>query len=138
MKFFTDNEEVATVRADQAAARKCYNASLEVAKKRKKSKEEDWPLSSSNVMLIDLNARGWKEAKRPEPDGELEVVQIELEDDQTNWVNKNLPFPLNEKLVAFLRRNMDLFAWTTADMLGINLEFMNHRLAIFLDVWPVV
>lgn len=29
---------------------------------------------------------------------------------------------------------MDLFAWTAVDMLGIDLEFMNHRLATFPDV----
>ena len=36
MKFFSDDEKIAIVRADQAAARQCYNTSLELAKKKKK------------------------------------------------------------------------------------------------------
>ena len=40
IKFFTDNGEIATVRADQVATHKCYNVSLEVAKKKKEVKEE--------------------------------------------------------------------------------------------------
>ena len=39
MKFFTDDGEIVTVRADQVAARKCYNARLEITKK-KEIKEE--------------------------------------------------------------------------------------------------
>ena len=70
MKFFIDKGEIATVRADQAAARKCYNASLEVTKKKKEDKEEVQPLSLSKVMLVDLDVR-WRERRRPEPDGEL-------------------------------------------------------------------
>ena len=52
-------------------------------------------------------------------------------------MNKNLPFPLKEKLVAFLRKNMDLFAWIAADMPEINPELISHHLATFPDVWLV-
>ena len=62
MKFFTDKGEIATVKADQVAAHKCYNASLEVTKKKKEDKEEIWPPSLSKVMLVDLDAR-WREGK---------------------------------------------------------------------------
>ena len=55
MKFFTDKGEIATVRADQPAACKCYNASLELTKKKKEDKEEVRPLSLSKVMLVDLD-----------------------------------------------------------------------------------
>ena len=34
MKFLTDDREIATIRADQITARRCYNASLEVVKKK--------------------------------------------------------------------------------------------------------
>ena len=45
--------------------------------------------------------------------------------------------PLKEELVAFLKKNMDLFAWTVANMAGINLEFISHCLSTFLNVQPV-
>ena len=48
--------------------------------------------------------------KRPEPNGKLKVVQIGSKLDQTNQINKNLPTSLKEELLAFLRRNVDLFA----------------------------
>lgn len=59
MKFLMDEGEIATIKMDQAAAHKCYNASLEVTKKKKEGTKEVRPLSSSKVMLIDLDARGW-------------------------------------------------------------------------------
>ena len=80
MKFFMDEGEVANVKADQAADHKCYDASLVAIKKKKDDKEEAQPLSSSKVMLVDLDAR-WREGRRLKSDEELEVVQIEKEPD---------------------------------------------------------
>ena len=57
--------------------------------------------------------------------------------DQITWINKKLPMTLKEELMAFLRKNVDLFAWTAADMLGIDPEFMSHHLPTFLDVQPI-
>ena len=103
----------------------------------KKIKAEDQLRSSSKVMLIDLDVRGRQETKQPEPDGELEEVQIGPEGFQMTRINKRLPFPLKEKLIAFLRENIELFAWNASDMLGIDLEFLSHRLSIFPNVRPV-
>ena len=78
-------------------------------------------------MLIDLDVRGQQEAKWPEPDGELEEVQIDLKVFHMTQINKSPSIPLKEKLVAFLKENVELFAGTVADMLGIDPEFMSHR-----------
>ena len=134
MKFFTDGGEIATMRANQIIAHKCFNMSLEVAKKKETKEEGTRPLNSSNVMLIDLDVRGQQEAKRPEPGGELEEIQIRPKVFHTTRINKSLTFLLKEKLVAFLRENVGLFTWTTADMPGIDLNFMSHRLSIFPDI----
>ena len=40
MKFFIDDGEIATVRADQVIARKCDNTSLEIAKRRSQKQKE--------------------------------------------------------------------------------------------------
>ena len=44
---------------------------------------------------------------------------------------------LKQSLATFLRSNVDLFAWTAADIPGINPEFMSHRLSVFLGSKPV-
>ena len=75
MKFFIDDREITTIRADQAIVGKCYNASLEVTQKKSENKEKAQPQGSSNVMLVDLDARQ-REEKRLEPDSKLEVVQV--------------------------------------------------------------
>ena len=59
-----------------------------------------------------------------ELDGELEEIQIE-------------PKSFKEKPVAFLRENVELFAWTAVDMPRIDLNFMSHHLSIFLDIRPM-
>ena len=46
--------------------------------------------------MVDLDARGQQQMKRPEPNGELEVVQIGPKLNQTIWINKNLPTSLKE------------------------------------------
>ena len=81
-------------------------------------------------MMIDLDAKKM-EGRRPKPDGELEEVQIGKKHEQTTRVNKDLPTMMKRDLVAFLRSNADLFAWTAANMPGINPEFMSHQLSIF-------
>ena len=49
-------------------------------------------------------------------------------------INKRFSFPLKEKLVAFLRENVELFAWTAANMPEIDPDFMSHQLSIFFNV----
>ena len=59
MKVFTDKVKIATTRADQAVARRCYNASMEIQKPKKGEFENcSRPPSLSKVMVIDLDARG--------------------------------------------------------------------------------
>ena len=58
IKFFTDDGEIATMRANQVTARRCYNTSLEIAKKKESKAEGIRATGLSNVMLIDLDVRG--------------------------------------------------------------------------------
>ena len=74
MKFFTDNGEITAVKADQAAARWCYNASLEIQKVKKEgSQDSPCPSNSSKVMMVDLDVRQ-RESRKPEPDGKSDEV----------------------------------------------------------------
>jgi hypothetical protein len=43
----------------------------------------------------------------------------------------------NEKIIAILRRNVDLFAWHPKDMPGIDERIITHKLAISPKAKPV-
>ncbi|XP_072056316.1 uncharacterized protein [Arachis hypogaea] len=127
MKFVTDDGSIGTIRGDLETAVACDNASLSL---RKKSKE------ASGVFLADLDARV-EDKPRPEPEGDLEKFSIEDEGEKFTFVNKNLPHELKEPLIEMIRANRDLFAWTPADMPGIDPQIISHHLAVKPEARPV-
>nr|XP_025611672.1 uncharacterized protein LOC112705026 [Arachis hypogaea] len=127
MKFVTDDGSVGTIRGDLETAVACDNASLSL---RKKSKE------AFGVFLADLDARV-EEKPRPEPEGDLEKFTIGDEGEKFTFVNKNLPHELKEPLIEMIRANRDLFAWTPADMPGIDPKVISHHLAVKPEARPV-
>ena len=137
MKFFTNSGEIAIVKANQVATQWCYSVSLEIQRQKKEgSHDNSRPPNSSEVMMVELDMRKVEE-RRPEPDEELEEVQIRKEPGQTTRINKELPTLLKWDLITFLRSNEDLFASTAADMPGIDSEFMSHLLLVFPGAWLV-
>ena len=44
---------------------------------------------------------------------------------------------VKEELLTFLKKNVDLFAWTIIDMPRIDPEFMCHYLAVFSKAQPI-
>ncbi|XP_057730461.1 uncharacterized protein LOC130945774 [Arachis stenosperma] len=127
MKFVTDDGSIGTIRGDLETAVACDNASLSL---RKKSKE------ASGVFLADLDARV-EDKPRPEPEGDLEKFSIGDEGEKFTFVNKNLPHELKEPLIEMIRANRDLFAWTPADMPGIDPQIVSHHLAVKPEARPV-
>ncbi|XP_057732944.1 uncharacterized protein LOC130948256 [Arachis stenosperma] len=127
MKFVTDDGSIGTIRGDLETAVACDNASRSL---RKKSKE------ASGVFLADLDARV-EDRTRPEPEGDLEKFRIGDEEEKFTFVNKNLPHELKEPLIEMIRANRDLFAWTPADMPGIDPKIISHHLAVKAEARPV-
>ncbi|XP_015969079.1 uncharacterized protein LOC107492551 [Arachis duranensis] len=127
MKFVTDDGSIGTIRGDLETAVACDNASLSL---RKKSKE------ASDVFLADLDARV-EDKPRPEPEGDLEKFRIGDEEEKFTFVNKSLPQELKESLIEMIRANRDLFAWTPADMPGIDPKVISHHLAVKAEARPV-
>ncbi|XP_016178528.1 uncharacterized protein LOC107620975 [Arachis ipaensis] len=127
MKFVADDGSVGTIRGDLETAIACDNASLSL---RKKSRE------ASGVFLADLDARV-DDKPRPEPEGDLEKFRVGESDEKFTFVNRNLPHDLKEPLMEIIRANSDLFAWTPADMPGIDPQFMSHQLAVRPEAKPV-
>ncbi|XP_072078073.1 uncharacterized protein [Arachis hypogaea] len=127
MKFVADDGSVGSIRGDLETAVACDHASLSL---RKKSKE------ASGVFLADLDAR-IEDKPRPEPEGDLEKFRVGDGDEKFTFINRNLPHELKEPLMEMIRANADLFAWTPADMPGIDPQLMSHHLAVKPEAKPV-
>ncbi|XP_025637583.1 uncharacterized protein [Arachis hypogaea] len=110
MKFVADDGSVGSIRGDLETAVACDHASLSL---RKKSKE------ASGVFLTDLDAMV-DDKPRPEPEGDFEKFRVGDGDEKFTFINRNLPHKLKEPLMEMIRANADLFAWTPADMPGID------------------
>lgn len=72
------------------------------------------------------------------PVDELEEVCIDEEDTtKVIKIGKNLEAAIRARLVEFLRKNSDVFAWSHKDMVGISPNVISHVLNIDKDHPPV-
>jgi hypothetical protein len=116
MKFPTE-EGVGVVQGDQLAARRCYNISMKKA-----------------LNLTTLIVASAFEAKG-EPAESLKEVSVG--EGRVLQIGTCLDNEIREGLVNFLHRNIEVFAWSHEDMLGINPEEIVHVLNVDPDVKPV-
>ena len=108
VKFSTLNG-IGQICGDQLLARECYQAVLA-------SKE-------NHAWMVE------EESKKPTQ--ELEDVSL-VEGDVTKVtkVGARLDANLKTKIMEFLKHNLDIFAWTHEDMLGIDNKVIEHRLNV--------
>ena len=64
----------------------------------------------------------------------LEEIIINDDPEKFFQVETQLPLWEKEKLIAFLRKNVDVFAWNVYEAPGVDLDFICHP----LNVNPVV
>ena len=68
----------------------------------------------------------------------LEIVElVERETARTTKIGMALSLEMRARLVQFLKENLDVFAWSHEDMLGISPEVIQHRLNVNLEKNPV-
>ncbi|XP_072081095.1 uncharacterized protein [Arachis hypogaea] len=127
MKFTTEDGSIGTIHGDREVAAECNNTSLAL---RKKSRD------AARIFLADLDARQDGQP-RLEPEGDMEKLQIGPTKEEYTFINRNLPYNLKEDLSQLLKQNRDLFAFTPADMPGINPDLMSHQLAVDPKAKPV-
>ncbi|XP_072088040.1 uncharacterized protein [Arachis hypogaea] len=125
--FRTDDGSVGTIYGDREVAAECDNTSLAL---RKKSRD------AAGIFLANLDARQDSQP-RPELEGDMEKLQIGPTREEYTFINRNLPYDLKEELSQLLKQNRDLFAFTPADMPGINPDLMSHHLAVDPQPKPV-
>ncbi|KAL2251819.1 UNVERIFIED_CONTAM: Retrovirus-related Pol polyprotein from transposon opus [Sesamum indicum] len=125
MKFPTQHG-IGEVVCDQIEAKRCYNLSLGKGEKKEKRK------------LQEANKEEWQTLKtgRLEPIGHKEVELIQGDPSKTTKIGSNLE-QFEGVMIAFLRSNVDMFAWDPSDFRGINPEVIVHRLNVDPSIQPV-
>ena len=104
-------------------ARECYSASV-------KKKTVD------NIYLDEIDMRD-KVNTQLEPSEELEPVPLDDNPEHLAYIGSKLAKDLRSLLTHFLRQNKDVFAWKQADMGGIDLAIITHRLNVSPSFKPV-
>ncbi|GAU29247.1 hypothetical protein TSUD_391950 [Trifolium subterraneum] len=145
--------KVGTINGDIEAARRCFEAAsknLNSVVTPKKKKAEAKLLGVNSISIedgVELDARtskkerkqerkaskddlSIKENYRPIPDGEFELVILGENPAKGVKIGVDLPDLVKRQLKACLRENAELFAWSAAEMSGIDLEVACHQLTI--------
>ena len=108
MKFPIE-QGVGEIQGDQVLARECYQAVLA-------SKE-------NHTWII--------EDKTPEIIEKLETIELAEGDPmKTTQVGTSLNPQTKEEIINFLKDNLDVFAWSHEDMLGIPANIIQHHLNV--------
>ena len=90
-------------------------------------------------MLASKENHTWmveKEPKKPAKDLE-DVELVEGDPLKVNKIGGNLDPPIKEKIVEFLKKNLDIFPWTHEDMPSIDSKVIEHRLNVDPTKKPV-
>ena len=121
MKFPTGHG-VGEVCGDQAAARIC---SVQAAK------------AKQIYQVDDLDVRGEDKDDRIKPS--TDIISFELvpgNPEKVTYIGADLP-DRSPELLAFLRENSEVLAWTPFAIPGVNPMVITHRLNVNPDVKPI-
>ena len=111
--------EVREIRGDQIAARECYVSSMKTRK----------PHEALQLKVLD--PRDDVTIESGEPVNELtSVVLDEEQPDIKVYIGSSLSKDLVCQLIDFLKRNMDIFAWSHEDLEGIDPKVATHHLNV--------
>ncbi|CAJ2637852.1 unnamed protein product [Trifolium pratense] len=141
-------QEVATINGDIAAARRCFEAAAKnlstVATPKKTEKKN--PGVNTVGGSVDIDARltkkehqeekqkdladAEKKIYRPIPDGDFELVPLGEDPLKGIKIGTGLPDLVKKQLIACLKDNAELFAWSAAEMPGIDPEVACHQLTL--------
>ncbi|VFQ87976.1 unnamed protein product, partial [Cuscuta campestris] len=123
MKFHTPGG-VGKVKGDQRNARECYARAVKKMTR------------GVNVISQEITKGETREKLEPE----AETVEIELHPSDSSRmvrIGANLPKDLKEQITRVLQEYAGIFAWSVADMPGIDRSVICHRLAVREGSRPV-
>ncbi|XP_057724061.1 uncharacterized protein LOC130940023 [Arachis stenosperma] len=134
VKFPVQDNLIATIHGDLQEARQCYNMSLKPLKKIGRSQVNS--IKSEPITSAELDPRADFE-DRPMPNEELTKITLGNDPMKFTFVGTSMSSEDKKSLENFLRENADLFAWTSADMLGIDPSVITHKLALDPAARPI-
>ena len=118
VKFLTEHG-VGEVQGDQLAVRECYLAMLAM----------DEQTQAMNIKERRIVA---------EPTEALEEIPLDEDDlGKSTKIGADLEGEIKKGLICFLRKNIDVFAWSHEDMPGIDPSVITHRLNVHPSSKPV-
>ena len=126
---------VGQLRECQSEGRECYNKPLKTVEKDKKWEQalvvSDQRLASSGLISENLDPHQLEDEVKIGPlEGLVKVVVYEHEPTRVLKLGENLGCELKQELTYFLKANLDVFAWTSEDMVRIHLDIICHQLNI--------
>ena len=110
---------VGEVQGDQLAARKCYLAILTM---------------DEQAQMMNIEER----RVVAKPIEALEDISLDENDpEKSTRIGADLEKKIKKDLIHFLRENIDIFAWSHEDMLGIDPSVITYRLNVYPSSKPV-
>ena len=110
---------IGEVQEDQLAAKECYLAMLAM---------------DEQIQMMNIEERRIV----PEPTETLEDIPLDEDDPgKSTRIGADLEGKIKKDLIPFLRKNIDVFAWSHEDMLGINPSVFTHHLNVHPSSKPV-
>jgi len=136
MKFRSPMGDIITVHVDQKTAQECYATSLRVESRSQEvsSSEERIPKRGQVVVVTELDSR--IEEVRVEPKEDVRYVPL-VGNDNVTQIGISLSKEDVAQLNNTLQENASAFAWTAADIPGVDPTIITHKLSTFKDVRPV-
>jgi len=151
LKYHAKDNIIAFLNGDIKAVRRCF---LQANKTRNSVSQSSKPAEDKgkaaatilDANLVELHHRSTKEdlkeqkrekkdplntkLLRPIPDGEFELVPFGNNPSKNFKIGKDLPELVKAQLLACIRENVDLFAWSAADMPEIDPSAVCHQLTV--------
>ncbi|CAL9018622.1 unnamed protein product, partial [Prunus brigantina] len=130
-----------TVRGDQLGARSCYASAVKSTNRQHRGEalavtQAPAPPRVGTERPEDPRDEFVTQQAEPVEDLELVTLDEDIPDRQVR-IGTSLSQELRSDLVAFLRLNSEVFAWSYNDMPGISPDIISHRLSINPAVRPV-
>jgi len=129
MKLPSLEGKVITKRSNQKDAHKCYESSL------KNKRSYNSATISYEGKVVEVLEAELSHRQRPRPIGDVRKQEIE---EKLFKLGASLGQDLQDQIVGVIARHLNAFAWSSADMLGIDPDFLCHRLSMDNRVQPVV
>jgi len=131
MKFPSPSGDILTIHCDQCLARECYMATLHPQLPIQQTNHIEQPPSSGIALSgEDLDPRVGRDV-RLEPVEETSPLEL------PNGLSFNLGTSLNSDertiIIPILVSNTDLFAWSAADLPGVDPLVASHKLSIYKE-----